>query len=57
MMNLEDPESGQQGYLSLLSGLSKLTTLQGCFDKLTKRQFRTIGQLEAPWMAEYWPGC
>ncbi|KAG0277884.1 hypothetical protein BGZ96_002678 [Linnemannia gamsii] len=55
MLSLGDEATGRPGYLSWLSGLTKLRKLKGHVQATTTETAKTVGQRELEWMLEHWP--
>ncbi|KAF9127108.1 hypothetical protein BG015_004597 [Linnemannia schmuckeri] len=55
LLSLGDESLGRRGYLSWLSGLTKLRELRGHVQATTSETSKTVGQKELEWMLEHWP--
>ncbi|KAF9085290.1 hypothetical protein BGX29_002066 [Mortierella sp. GBA35] len=55
LLSLGDPETGRRGYLSWLSGLTKLRELRGAVQATTTETSKTFGRKELDWMLAHWP--
>ncbi|KAK5814575.1 hypothetical protein F5H01DRAFT_26410 [Linnemannia elongata] len=55
LMSLADDETGRQGYLGLLGGLSKLQELRGSIQAAVEKGMETVGWPEVRWMHANWP--
>ncbi|KAF9131310.1 hypothetical protein BGW39_001985 [Mortierella sp. 14UC] len=55
LLGLADPTTGRPGFLELLGGLKKLTSLRGSFSSYTDENKAIVGMNEVRWIAEAWP--
>ncbi|KAF9133209.1 hypothetical protein BGW39_010320 [Mortierella sp. 14UC] len=55
LLSLGNEATGRPGYLSWLSGLTKLRELRGHVQVTTTETSKTVGQKELQWMLDYWP--
>ncbi|KAF9912479.1 hypothetical protein EC991_010566 [Linnemannia zychae] len=55
LLGLADPSTGRPGFLELLSGLKKLTSLCGSFGCSKGENKAIVGMNEVRWIARSWP--